>query len=104
MKSKLRLTILSVMAAGAVLCTCAALAAGADSYEKVTAEVAADTSSDGYTITLTDGEITVTSGSSSLKTGISGQWLRQTDRESLKSGITVETYDEVLRLLEDFSS
>ena len=104
MKNKLKLTILSVMAAGAVLCTCAAFAAGAEPGAKPQPEASADSAQGGYTLTLVDGEIIVTSDNSSLKTGISGQWLRQSDQSALKSGITVETYEEVLRLLEDFSS
>lgn len=104
MKKGLRLTVLSVMAVGAVLCTCAALAAGAEPGGKAPVEAASDTAPGGYTVALVDGEIIVTSDSSNLKTGISGQWLRQADQTALKNGITVETYDEVLRLLEDFGS
>lgn len=104
MKNKLKLTILSVMAAGAVLCTCAAFAAGAQLGAKPEPEADVNSAQGSYTLTLVDGEIIVTSDSSSLKTGISGQWLRQSDQSALKSGITVETYDEVLQLLEDFSS
>ncbi len=104
MKNKLRLTILSVMAAGAVLCTCAAVAAGTQSDANSQLETFSDTTQGSYTLALVDGEIIVTSDSSSLKTGISGQWLRQSDQAALKSGITVKSYEEVLQLLEDFSS
>ncbi len=39
-----------------------------------------------------------------LVTEISAGSLRESDRELLENGITVSSYDEILRLLEDFNS
>ena len=57
-----------------------------------------------YVIKEEDGSVVIEYGREKLETSISTSGLREYDRELLKNGITVFSYDEVLMLLEDFNS
>ncbi len=60
---------------------------------------------DGYTVKAVNGNIGVYYMSELIfETDISVATLRESDRESLVNGVDTDNYEEVLRLLEDFSS
>ena len=62
----------------------------------------------GYTLRAFNGHIAVFYGdimnSPAIETTIDVDTLRAVDREKLEAGIVVDSYDEVLKLLEDFGS
>jgi hypothetical protein len=62
----------------------------------------------GYTLKAYNGHIAVFYGdikdSPAIETAIDVDTLRAVDRDKLDAGIVVESYDEVLKLLEDFGS
>lgn len=71
--------------------------------EEMTAEVKYS-----YVLRLHNGNVAVFYGEDQkqpiFETEIAMSGLRQTDAEKLKKGITADSYEEVLRLLEDFNS
>jgi len=72
------------------------------------AEVLAYQEEEAYTVGIFNGRVGVFYGEfkdvPAIETNIDENSLRQADRELLQEGITVENYDEVLCLLEDFNS
>ncbi|MGE4484113.1 MAG: BofC C-terminal domain-containing protein [Oscillospiraceae bacterium] len=75
-----------------------------------TAEVAdiVTPSSEGYVLRSYEGNVAVFYGEfqavPAIETNISVEDLRSADRELLESGIRVSSYEDVVRLLEDFNS
>lgn len=64
-----------------------------------------DGSESGYYLSVNDGYIAVFYNSEPIYTSkIDSSTLRTADREMLEDGIKAESYEEVLRLLEDFCS
>jgi len=57
-----------------------------------------------YFLRLENGEIVVYKDGESTDTGIAVGGLRQQDRMLLESGISADTYEDVLKLIEDFNS
>ena len=101
MKGALRSVILLCAAAGAILTLTFAVltlspsasAAGTESNESY-----------GYFLKLEDNEIVIYKNGEPSYTGIVVSGLRDSDRALLESGISANSYEEILKLVEDFSS
>lgn len=57
-----------------------------------------------FFLKLENGEITVSKNGERIKTGISVPELRTSDRIMLEEGIYVSSYEDILKLIEDFNS
>ena len=57
-----------------------------------------------YTMQLSDEAVTVSADGEENMTDIDPQLLREEDRRLLSEGVTVESYAEILGLIEDFNS
>ena len=57
-----------------------------------------------FFLKLENGEITVYKNGETIKTGIAVPDLRQQDRLLLEQGISVSSYEDILKLIEDFNS
>ncbi|MBQ8830690.1 MAG: hypothetical protein IJ017_03735 [Oscillospiraceae bacterium] len=57
-----------------------------------------------YMLRLENDEIVIYKDGKSTDTGIAVPDLRQQDRALLESGISVDSYEDVLKLIEDFNS
>jgi len=111
-KSMPILIFAAVLAAAAAVCGGMALAEGvSDAGEVPAAEIQSaseNTVHTGYLISAKDGAVTVSENGeneiSELGSDIDAASLRAADRELLEQGIYVENYEELLMLMEDFSS
>ena len=67
------------------------------------AEIPESVSTEFY-LKLENGEISVYKNGETIKTGISVPELRDSDRIMLEEGIYVNSYEDILKLIEDFNS
>ena len=101
MSRTLRTIILAVFITFAFSITVAAI------VRKITPDVSAEpviAAASEYFLRLENDEIVVYKNGESINTGIAVPELRQQDRLLLESGMNADTYEEVLKLIEDFSS
>ena len=105
MKNTVRIILLCLTAICAVVCASAAFTSAATPVKNTVEAGVTEQKAAEYTLRLENGEIVISSeGCEDIKTGITGQWLREADREILKAGITVDSYEEIIKLLEDYNS
>ncbi len=109
MKLGTRLALCALLLAGAALCASYTVrdlrAPGADADQP--AAVAAAAPAAGYTLCAKNGCVAVLdpeSGCAAVVTDIELQSLREADRQLVEAGITVESREELLTLLEDLGS
>ena len=113
-KKVIKCGVLAAMATAAVLCTGFAISAGGGRAEIVSnsekdAPVHASESQQGrYILRAYNGKIALFTDNfaetPAVETDIAVSMLRAYDRRLLEIGIEVNTYEDVLRLLEDFGS
>jgi len=110
LKTSYRAVILAVMLFAAVMMLAALLlTAGLRSVASEIPVIAGERESDpGYIVRAYNGHIAVFCGditdSPAIETTIEIDSLRAVDRDKLLAGIAVTSYDDVLKLLEDFGS
>lgn len=104
MKKGIKAAVLAVLVVSALTCAAVSAAGERETAEKPRAEASADTRIS-YTLRICGDTVSVFSGGDSplMDTEIEPSTLRGSDRELLKRGITVHSYEELLGLLEDFS-
>ena len=101
MKHKSRAALLSVL----IILSLAFLiyALSSDNLPNETASPVIAKSSE-YFLRLENNEIVIYKDGKSTETGIAVSGLREQDRTLLENGLKVDSYENVLKLIEDFSS
>ena len=101
MHIKFRSVLLSILMIAALALSVIAIS---NPHSKAEAAEIVSTSNAGYFLKLENNVLSVYKDGETIKTGIAVPELRSQDRTNLENGIWVNSYEDILKLIEDFNS